>query len=223
MSGTCTSPCKYSIANKLLNDRFTYARLLVVVSVVLPWNIAFEGDELMNPLVFDPLVDLTFCVDIILTFNLAYYIDNGERRELITSKKLIAKNYLKSWFILDLLSCLPLDYITQYSANNIAKIARVSKLQKLFKLLKIQRLLKLFTVKKRISESYFSHYSSKISSESMLFILVLLFLFCHFAACAWVLITHITLNTATPSWIEVQDLYRESSTDVYVMSMYYIV
>ena len=178
----------------------------MVVSIVLPWNIAFEGDELLNPKVFDPLVDLSFLIDIILTFNLAYYIDNGEKRELITDKKRIAKNYLKSWFTLDFLSCLPLDYITSYGANGFFKITRVSKLQKLFKLLKIQRLLKLFTVKKRIEKSYFSHYSSKISSESVIFILVLLALFCHFSACAWVMITHITINTATPSWIEVQDL-----------------
>ena len=91
--------------------------ILVIVSIVLPWNIAFEGDELIEPKYFDPFVDITFIIDIIINFNTAFYKELNEKTILVTSRKEIAKNYIKGWFFLDIFSCLPLDYLSKFGAN----------------------------------------------------------------------------------------------------------
>ena len=79
---------------------------------------------------------------------------------------------------------------------------RVSKLQKLFKLLKVPRFLKIFSLKSRMQSSYRKFYSTTISSDNLVFILLLLGFFCHFAACSWILVTEATLDALVPSWIE---------------------
>ena len=51
-----------------------------------------------------------FIFDLVLTFFSAYY----ETDEiLITSHKVIAFKYLKSWFLIDLLACIPFNTVIQ--------------------------------------------------------------------------------------------------------------
>ena len=99
---------------------------------------------------FDPIVDISFIIDIVINFNTGFVRETEAGSEYFTSRKAIAKNYMKGWFFLDIFSCMPIDYISNYGANELAKIMRVSKLQKLFKLLKIPRFLKIFQVKERM-------------------------------------------------------------------------
>lgn len=44
----------------------------------------------------------------ILNFNSAYYTENGE---LVTDRKKITFNYLRTWFVLDILAIFPFQYI----------------------------------------------------------------------------------------------------------------
>ena len=57
--------------------------------------------------------------------------------------KRIAIRYLKGWFVIDLISCIPFDIIIegQSSFNTIARISRTSRLYKMIRLL---RLLKIY-------------------------------------------------------------------------------
>eukprot|EP01048_Picozoa_sp_COSAG05_P013370 COSAG05_NODE_1419_length_4930_cov_4.794866_2_plen_128_part_00 len=67
---------------------------------------------------FDSLLcrqDIYFLVDIYLSCLMCFYDVNGR---LITSRRVIAAKYLKGWFLIDVLSCLPVGYIG-YFANDI--------------------------------------------------------------------------------------------------------
>ena len=112
----------------------------------MPWNIAFENDEIFYPKVFDPLVDGTFLVDILINFNTAIHIYKDEQMTVVSDRRKIARRYIRGWFFVDLFSALPLDAIFNSGANNVFKILRMSKLQKLFKLMKIPRFLKIFSL-----------------------------------------------------------------------------
>ena len=203
----CVGYLYFNVSTSVLqkpNDIYNYilcVRLLILVAIVTPWNIAFEHDELMDSRIFDPIIDISFAIDIILTFNTAIYKDDGDKNVLVNTRKQIAKNYVSGWFWLDLISCLPMEQLLDAGANELAKIMRVSKLQKLFKILRIPRFLKIFALKGRLQESYFSFYKSSISGHSIAFILALTGLFCHFSACTWVLITTATIDSTTPNWI----------------------
>ena len=73
------------------------------------------------------------------------YID-----EIILEPRLIAKNYIKTWFIIDLLSSLPIDYLFLFfdqgensGGYSIARTGRAIKVLRLVKLLSLLRLLRL--------------------------------------------------------------------------------
>ena len=56
---------------------------------------------------FDLFVDLAFGVDIFINFRTTF-VQNGE---VITDPNQIAKNYIKKWFIVDILAAVPYDFI----------------------------------------------------------------------------------------------------------------
>ena len=60
---------------------------------------------------FDSIVDVVFFLDIVLNFHTTYVSQTGE---VISDPKLIRQNYIKSWFIIDLLSCLPYDIFNSF-------------------------------------------------------------------------------------------------------------
>ena len=80
--------------------------VLSVMAFVLPYNLAFLNETTTVKKVMDMVFDISFLVDIILTFFTAIKIPG---QDMITSKKKIAKIYLKGWFIFDLLTCVPFE------------------------------------------------------------------------------------------------------------------
>ena len=62
-------------------------------------------------LVVDSIVDIVFFIDIVLNFHTTYVGPSGE---VVSDPKVIRKEYCKSWFIVDLLSCLPYDVFNAF-------------------------------------------------------------------------------------------------------------
>uniref|UniRef100_A0A672ZRY8 Ion transport domain-containing protein n=1 Tax=Sphaeramia orbicularis TaxID=375764 RepID=A0A672ZRY8_9TELE len=60
-------------------------------------------------LVFNVASDTIFLVDLVMNFRTG--IVNEESSEIILDPKVIKMNYLKSWFVVDFLSSIPVDYI----------------------------------------------------------------------------------------------------------------
>lgn len=78
-------------------------------------------------------LDAVFLVDTVLNFVTAYF-DRGEC--LIDNRRQIACNYLKSWFVVDLISVLPLKVFLSHSVTQMAKIARVHRVDRLIRTFK---------------------------------------------------------------------------------------
>ncbi|XP_046753013.1 potassium/sodium hyperpolarization-activated cyclic nucleotide-gated channel 2 isoform X13 [Diprion similis] len=85
--------------------------LLVANLIILPVAISFFNDDLSTRwIAFNCLSDTIFLVDIVVNFRTGIMQqDNAE--QVILDPKLIAKHYLRTWFFLDLISSIPLDYI----------------------------------------------------------------------------------------------------------------
>jgi hypothetical protein len=72
-----------------------------------PVDIAFNLP--MFPLVWlNLVVDIVFLADLILTFRVAYFRDDGS---LETRPDHIRSNYLKSYFIVDLIASIPISVL----------------------------------------------------------------------------------------------------------------
>jgi hypothetical protein len=80
--------------------------LYVLLHVVI--RISFEGKPGFEVVMLEFYIDLVWLVEMIRIFNSPYFNENGK---MVYNKKLIAKKYLKSWFIFDLYAFVPLALI----------------------------------------------------------------------------------------------------------------
>ena len=191
--------------------------LLLYTAILVPVQICFPSDFSINWIFFDTAIDFIFFLDIFINFNKAFY-DKYSR--LITSKKQIAKQYLKTWFLIDMLSCLPIQ-ITQNSAifdsNSYLRILRFNRAYRIFGLLKFLRLLRT------------SHYAKKLYSiikfNSMplkiCMLLLVTWLFVHALGCIWILISEAE-NLTHQNWYVRMKMGNYSSIDVYLCAVYYV-
>ena len=136
-------------ASTMINPHSTFRRnwdaiqllLLIYVGTVVPWRICFGRDvALWSPLFFAELcVDLFFISDIVLNFRTAVITSNGDA---LVDPKQVRSHYLRTWFALDLVSCMPIGYVqyfvnpegTSNSGQASVRLLRVLRLAKLLRL-----------------------------------------------------------------------------------------
>ncbi len=164
-----------------------------VIAIVVPYRIGFDIPVPFGSFGFwlDALIDVYFAVDIVVNFRTAYYDGSGK---LVTDLRMVAKKYLKTWFIIDFVSCVPIGYAFMIidavdgaggdDSNNANKI-KLTKILRLVRLAKnlarIARLKKL----KTLMEEY-EDYFEPIMTGLHLFKLFLALLFLgHVMACFW--------------------------------------
>ena len=95
----------------LINWLIMITLILIFACCLAPFRIAFEKDNSdSNWGYVTVIIDLCFLVDIFIIFNSAVYDDDFN---IIENRKEIARNYLSSWFIIDLMSIIPFDVILQ--------------------------------------------------------------------------------------------------------------
>lgn len=68
------------------------------------------------------VVDIIFGIDIVINFHTTFVGPGGE---VISDKRTIQMNYLKTWFIIDLLACLPYDIINRLISGADAAGVRI--------------------------------------------------------------------------------------------------
>ena len=86
-------------------------------------------------------IDFLFLLDIFVNFFSAI---QDSKFELHDDRCVIAKEYLKGWFIIDLLAIIPFDLI--FMTSDLSSFVRVARIGKLYKLIKITRLLRLLKI-----------------------------------------------------------------------------
>lgn len=124
--------------------------ILAITVVVLPVSIAyFYEDRSSGWLIFNAICDSFFLIDIILSFRTGFI--NERENVVVLESKAIARKYASTWFILDIIGLMPIDYIfigIHYTINSKIndsdgrpiRVVRVAKLLELFKLLRVTRL-----------------------------------------------------------------------------------
>ena len=87
--------------------------LTFYTAFAVPYNVAFNGKTSIeiSILILNSIVDVTFFMDIVLNFRTTFVGPNGE---VISDPVIIRVNYLKGWFIIDVLSCLPYDVFNAF-------------------------------------------------------------------------------------------------------------
>ena len=89
--------------------------------------------------VINQIVNISFLLDMIKTF-LTAYMDH-EKDQLRGDVREIARNYLKGWFAIDLVSILPFDSVGLATGSEQLQKAKGARIIRLLRLLKLLRLL----------------------------------------------------------------------------------
>ncbi|XP_047480609.1 potassium/sodium hyperpolarization-activated cyclic nucleotide-gated channel 2-like [Penaeus chinensis] len=196
--------------------------LLVANLIILPVAISFFNDDLSTRwIAFNCLSDTIFLIDIVVNFRTGIMQqDNSE--QVILDPKLIAKHYLKTWFFLDLISSVPLDYIflifNQYrdkedfsESFQILHAGRALRILRLAKLLSLVRLLRLSRLVRYVSqweEVYVSSFLNMASVFMRIFNLIsMMLLIGHWSGCLQFLVPMLQ-GFPSNSWVAINELQK---------------
>lgn len=85
--------------------------MILMTVIITPFRICFieiQDDKIYSYM--DLFFDVFFGLDILINFISSYY---DEKNQLIFTLKDIVLNYLKTYFFLDLISCFPIEMISE--------------------------------------------------------------------------------------------------------------
>lgn len=202
------------------------AFLLMYQFFYLPLRLAFwVEDPSILLYVLDKLIDVMLCIDVFLNFFTPIY----KNFDIVTNLKEIAKDYLKTWFLLDFLSVFPFDECLSAAMNGSAE-ARYGGLVQMLRLVRFMRLSKMFLLMRALdiknNESLLMTIMHALFGGSSLMMLVpnfilILFVF-HLFTCIWYILAMYETSTNN-SWIVVNNDQNQSLGNLYVLSMYLVV
>ncbi|XP_011308314.1 potassium voltage-gated channel protein eag isoform X5 [Fopius arisanus] len=154
--------------------------LTFYTAIMVPYNVAFKNktSEDVSLLVVDSIVDVIFFIDIVLNFHTTFV---GAGGEVVSDPKVIRMNYLKSWFIIDLLSCLPYDVFNAFDHDEDG-------IGSLFSALKVVRLLRLGRVVRKL-DRYLEY-----GAAMLILLLCFYMLVAHWLACVWYVILRYSIG-----------------------------
>ncbi len=107
----------------------------VITSLITPYHVAFYDSSSAAWLAVESAIDLIFFVDIVFSFVTVYYT---EYEEVVDRRRTIACNYLKLWFLVDLVSILPIHHILEgaLKTSSLGQLARIPRIYRITKTLK---------------------------------------------------------------------------------------
>ena len=88
-------------------------------------------------------MDFIFLLDIFVNFNSAM---ENESYQIIDDRKMIARHYLRGWFLIDFISVIPVEHIWRANASNLPSFLRIIKIGKVQLLVKVSRLARILKV-----------------------------------------------------------------------------
>ncbi|KAL2088260.1 hypothetical protein ACEWY4_015159 [Coilia grayii] len=129
----------------------TMLLLMVGNLIIIPVGITFFKDEHTPPwIVFNVVSDTFFLMDLVLNFRTG--IVKEDNTEIILDPQQIKIKYLRSWFVVDFISSIPVDYIFLivetridsdfYKTARALRIVRFTKILSLLRLLRLSRLIR---------------------------------------------------------------------------------
>mmetsp|Transcript_19889 Transcript_19889/g.36684 ORF Transcript_19889/g.36684 Transcript_19889/m.36684 type:complete len:648 (-) Transcript_19889:4500-6443(-) len=201
--------------------------LLIYTATLMPYRIAFSDPVYFDAFtIFETVVDFLFIKDILVNCVTTYKTDKGVYEK---SFRLIFLSYLKTWFIIDVVSSFPMGLV-EYSmgldpdkSNNKAnRFARLARLPRLYKLLRILRISKLSRVYKgnpfyEKIEDWFD-----VNGRFLRFFkfILTIALFVHFFACFFYFAARME-GLSTDTWVFQLGYQDKTKGSLYLISFYW--
>ncbi|KAH9498165.1 Potassium voltage-gated channel sub H member 8 [Bulinus truncatus] len=152
------------------------------VAIMVPFNAAFKREGRIKEFIYmDVFVEVMFAIDIVLNFRTTFLNKSGQ---VVYDSRLIAINYIRGWFLLDLLAAIPFDVLYAFSVETMTMVH----------LLKVARLLRLARLLQKLER--YNQYSVVV----LALLMCMFALLAHWLACIWYAIGKAELDDNDGNW-----------------------
>ncbi|KAI1901548.1 hypothetical protein AGOR_G00035550 [Albula goreensis] len=159
--------------------------------IILPVGITFfENEHSLSWIAFNVVSDTLFLAD--LVFNFRTGILKEDSGEIILDPMAIRSNYLKTWFVVDFVSSIPVDYIflvadLEYLMDSelyrTARALRIFRFTKILSLLRLLRLSRLIRYIHQWEEIFHMTYDLASAVVRIVNLIGMMLLLCHWDGC----------------------------------------
>ena len=174
--------------------------ILVFLAFSVPVECAFlEPDDQHILFTVNRVIDVFLFFDIVFHFFLMFPKKEHDSTWCTTwerDHKLIAWNYLSTWFLIDLISFIPYDVFLLNSTTSARSDLSLLRWLRLFRLLRLVKLVKVIA-HGRIIEKIKLYLELRHSYQMMLWLVSVILFVIHFMACMWMMIVSINAQTDT--------------------------
>ncbi|XP_061579304.1 potassium/sodium hyperpolarization-activated cyclic nucleotide-gated channel 1 [Cololabis saira] len=157
----------------------------------IPMEIAFlDGNSGLAWESFNVFSDTLFLIDVVLNFRMGIITEDAE--EAILDLKLIRANYLRTWFIPDVIAAFPIGYILLFADLHYHSDDNPSKTNRMMRILMFVRILSLIRLARVSRLVRFFNEVEKVSNANLevvrlffrvLSLFMMIFLLCHWNGC----------------------------------------
>ncbi|XP_038621848.1 potassium/sodium hyperpolarization-activated cyclic nucleotide-gated channel 1 [Tachyglossus aculeatus] len=199
--------------------RFYWDLIMLIMMVgnlvIIPVGITFFTEQTTTPwIIFNVASDTVFLLDLIMNFRTGTV--NEDSSEIILDPKVIKMNYLKSWFVVDFISSIPVDYIflivekgmdsDVYKTARALRIVRFTKILSLLRLLRLSRLIRYIHQWEEIFHMTYDLASAVVRIFNLIGMMLLL---CHWDGCLQFLVP--LLQDFPPDcWVSLNGMVNDS-------------
>ena len=203
----------------------TYNPYYMASTITFSFSNIFNFYEILNF-----FMEIIYIIDFFVQFFRAYYDFDDN---LITNKKKIILNYLSSWFILDLITIIPIftlikiifekekykygkDYICNYGCKS----------DNIFNAICLIKVIKIFKILDRNQNQFISLISSYLTNSTfiddwgtIIFEVILAIFSIHITTCIHIIIG----RNSYPNWIIANNLSEKNFYEIYISSIYFLI
>ncbi|XP_038179632.1 potassium/sodium hyperpolarization-activated cyclic nucleotide-gated channel 4 [Arvicola amphibius] len=193
----------------------TMLLLMVGNLIIIPVGITFFKDENTTPwIVFNVVSDTFFLIDLVLNFRTGIVVEDNT--EIILDPQRIKMKYLKSWFVVDFISSIPVDYIflivetridsEVYKTARALRIVRFTKILSLLRLLRLSRLIRYIHQWEEIFHMTYDLASAVVRIVNLIGMMLLL---CHWDGCLQFLVPMLQ-DFPHDCWVSINGMVNNS-------------
>uniref|UniRef100_A0A3P9BTW7 Hyperpolarization activated cyclic nucleotide gated potassium and sodium channel 2 n=1 Tax=Maylandia zebra TaxID=106582 RepID=A0A3P9BTW7_9CICH len=204
---------------------FTMLMFMVGNLIIIPVGITFFKDETTTPwIIFNVVSDTFFLMDLVLNFRTGIVFEDNT--EIILDPKKIKKKYLKSWFVVDFVSSIPVDYIflivekgidsEVYKTARALRIVRFTKILSLLRLLRLSRLIRYIHQWEEIFHMTYDLASAVVRIFNLIGMMLLL---CHWDGCLQFLVPMLQ-DFPSDCWVSLNKMVNDTWSELYSFALF---
>ncbi|KAG2464087.1 potassium/sodium hyperpolarization-activated cyclic nucleotide-gated channel 2 [Polypterus senegalus] len=204
---------------------FTMLLFMVGNLIIIPVGITFFKDETTTPwIIFNVVSDTFFLMDLVLNFRTGIVIEDNT--EIILDPKKIKKKYLKTWFVVDFVSSIPVDYIFLIVEKGIdsevyktARALRIVRFTKILSLLRLLRLSRLIRYIHQWEEIFHMTYDLASAVMRIFNLIGMMLLLCHWDGCLQFLVPMLQ-DFPNDCWVSLNKMVNNTWSELYSFALF---